>query len=75
MFKEKLLQEGVITDEKIREIDKSAKDEADASAEFANASPYPDISELMDDIYWETDNPKDATSKGTMFSNNPNFKF
>ena len=71
MFKEKLLQEGVITDEKISEIDKSAKDEAEASAEFANASPYPDISELMDDIYWETDNPKGSTSEGTMFFEQP----
>ena len=71
LFKEKLLDEGVITDEKISEIDKSAKDEAEASAEFANASPYPDISELMDDIYWETDNPKDATSEGTMFFEQP----
>jgi|TARA_E500000178_G_scaffold351942_1_gene414210 pyruvate dehydrogenase E1 component alpha subunit len=71
LFKEKLLQEGLITDEKISEIDKSAKDEAEASAEFANASPYPDISELMDDIYWETDNPKDATSEGTMFFEQP----
>jgi pyruvate dehydrogenase E1 component alpha subunit len=31
------------------------------------ASPYPDPSELMDDIYWETDNPSERKSQGTMF--------
>jgi pyruvate dehydrogenase E1 component alpha subunit len=71
LFKTKLLEEGVLTDEKALEIDKSAKDEANASAEFATASPYPDPSELMDDIYWETDNPDKRTSEGRIFFEQP----
>jgi pyruvate dehydrogenase E1 component alpha subunit len=67
IFKDQLIQEGVISDEQITDIDIKAKDEAEASAEFALASPYPDPSELMDHIYWETDNPSESKSEGTMF--------
>jgi pyruvate dehydrogenase E1 component alpha subunit len=71
LFRDKLLKEGSITEEQIKEIDVKAKGEADASAEFADASPFPDPLELMDDIYWETDNPAEKTSSGTMFFETP----
>ncbi len=71
LFKEKLLSENVISDEQFEELDKKAKDEAEASAEFALASPFPDPSELMDDVYWETDHPEKSLSEGTMFFENP----
>ena len=61
----------LITEDQIKTIDNRAKGDADASAEFADASPYPDPSELMDDIYWETDNPEEKTSQGTMFFETP----
>ena len=67
MFRDTLLKEGVLTDDKIQALDKAAKDEAEASAEFALASPFPDVSELMDDVYWETDNPEEKSSSGTIF--------
>lgn len=67
LFRKKLLDEGVLSEEKAKDIDNKAKEEADASADFANASPYPEVSELMDDVYWETDNPSQRTSGGTMF--------
>jgi len=67
LYKDFLIQDGSLTDEQAQKIDQSAKDEAEASAEFAMASPYPDPSELMDDIYWETDNPSERKSQGTMF--------
>ena len=71
LLKEKLLKEGSVTDKELKEIDIKAKGDADASAEFADASPYPDTRELMDDIYWETDNPDDKTSEGIMFFETP----
>lgn len=71
LFKEKLIEENVLSEEKAVEIDKLAKDEANASAEFASASPYPDPSELMDDIYWETDNPDKRSSQGRIFFEEP----
>ena len=71
LFKAKLIEENVLSEEKAVEIDKLAKDEANASAEFASASPYPDPSELMDDIYWETDNPDKRSSQGRIFFEEP----
>ena len=67
LFRDKLIAEGVLTDEKSQALDAAAKGEADASAEFALASPFPEISELMDDVYWETDNPEQKLSSGKMF--------
>jgi pyruvate dehydrogenase E1 component alpha subunit len=67
LFKDKLISEGHLNEEGAIEIDKRAKEEADASADFAQASPLPDPDELMDDVYWETDNPAEKTSEGTMF--------
>ena len=67
LFKERLLEEKVLTEEDISNLDKAAKDEAEASAEFALASPFPDPSELTDDVYWETDNLDQSHSEGTMF--------
>ena len=65
------MDEGVITEEKALEIDTLAKEEANASAEFASASPFPDPEELMDDIYWETDNPDEKISEGRIFFEQP----
>jgi len=67
LFRDKLLSEGLMTDEDSKALDQSAKDEAEASAEFAIASPFPETSELMDDVYWETDNPEHKTSSGKLF--------
>ena len=72
LFKDQLLSEGCLSEEQAKQIDQSAKDEAEASAEFALASPFPDVSELMDDIYWETDNPTERQSVGSLFLSNLN---
>ena len=71
LFKDRLLAEGVIDAEAALEMDRKAKDEAEASAEFAQASPYPDPEELMEDVYWETDDPGGRTSEGTIFFESP----
>ncbi|MEC7800187.1 MAG: pyruvate dehydrogenase (acetyl-transferring) E1 component subunit alpha [Verrucomicrobiota bacterium] len=71
LFKDILISENVLTEDRALEIDKLAKEEANASAEFAAASPDPDPSELMDDIYWETDNPEFKTSEGRIFFEHP----
>ena len=67
LFKRKLIEENVLTEDRALEIDKLAKDEANTSAEFASESPFPDADELMDDIYWETDNPDKRSSEGRIF--------
>jgi pyruvate dehydrogenase E1 component alpha subunit len=71
LFKDKLILEGHLNEETAIEIDRKAKEEAEGSAVFAQASPLPEPEELMEDIYWETDNPADKTSGGTMFFETP----
>ena len=71
LFKRKLIEENVLTEDRALEIDKLAKDEANTSAEFASESPFPDADELMDDIYWETDNPDQRSSEGRIFFEEP----
>ena len=61
------MDEGILNDEQAKALDQAAKDEAEASAEFALASPFPEVSELMDDVYWETDNPEHKLSSGNIF--------
>ena len=46
-----LLGAGLASDEELKTIDKEIKDIVNASAEFAKASPEPDLSELWTDIY------------------------
>ena len=71
LFRDQLVSEGHLTEAKAVDIDKKAKEEAEASADFAQASPFPEPEELMDGVYWETDNPDEKTSLGTMFFETP----
>lgn len=66
-WKQTLIAEGVITEDDFKEINKAAGKEADDSAVFAEKSPFPDESEIMDDIYWEVDNNTAAGRTGTHF--------
>ena len=71
LFRAKLIDENTASEDQLKEIDNKAKDDAEASAQFADASPNPEPSELMEDIYWETDNPEKKQSLGTMFFETP----
>ena len=52
-FAAKLLEREVLTGEKINEIEAIAKKEMEDAVLFAEESPYPDVSELMTDVYTE----------------------
>ncbi len=69
VFQKSLLAEKVLTDEIIAKIDESARAEAETSAQFAEASPYPTVEDIQKDVYWEADNPADRKSQGTLFFN------
>jgi pyruvate dehydrogenase E1 component alpha subunit len=71
LFRDKLISEGHLTEAQAMDIDQKAKAEAEASSDFAQASPFPEPEELMDGVYWETDNPDEKTSSGTMFFETP----
>jgi pyruvate dehydrogenase E1 component alpha subunit len=67
VFRRKLLDEGVLTEEKAEEIDNAAKAEAADSVKFAEESPVPQISDISTDVYWETDNDTEASKIGHHF--------
>lgn len=67
IFQHQLTEEGVLSEESQSEIDKAARAEADAAAEFAETSPFPTEADIQKDVYWEADNPDQRTSKGRLF--------
>ncbi|HRG56024.1 MAG TPA: thiamine pyrophosphate-dependent enzyme, partial [Lacunisphaera sp.] len=69
VFQHALLAEKVLTDDGIAKIDEAARAEAETSAQFAEASPFPTVEDIQKDVYWEADNPADRKSEGTLFFN------
>ena len=67
VFQDKLVAEGVLNDAKIEKIDTEARAEADAAADFAEASPFPTPADIQTDVYWEADNPSERKSQGRLF--------
>jgi len=67
VFRKTLIDEGVVDDDKIKEIEKNAKDEAAAAAKFAEESDFPPIESITENVYWETDHPDQRQSGGRMF--------
>lgn len=69
VVRKQLIDEGVMTEDEAKAIDQAAKDEAQASAEFAEESPVAPRSEIQTDVYWEYDNDTEGKLKGTYFFN------
>jgi pyruvate dehydrogenase E1 component alpha subunit len=67
VFQNQLVAEGVLDDATIEKIDQAARAEADAAADFAEASPFPTVEDIQKDVYWEVDNPAERKSKGRLF--------
>jgi pyruvate dehydrogenase E1 component alpha subunit len=69
LWKNRLLAEGVLTEERYKEIDKAAKDEAAASVDFAEESAFPEVSAITEDVYYEVDEFTEAGRTGKHFFN------
>jgi pyruvate dehydrogenase E1 component alpha subunit len=69
LFKDHLIEDGVASEDALKQINTEAKEEAETSAQFAEQSPFPPVSDIQADVYWETDNPDEKTSEGTLFFN------
>ena len=67
VWKNQLIQENVLDEDTYRKVDSEAKAEARQAAEFAEQSPYPEISEITDDVYFEVDKKTTAGSQGRHF--------
>lgn len=64
LFQMTLRGEGVLDDALVTQIDSEARAEAELAAEFAEASPWPTVENITQDIYWEEDHPEQKVSKG-----------
>jgi pyruvate dehydrogenase E1 component alpha subunit len=69
IWRQHLIDEGILTEKEIKAIDKEAFQEAEASADFADESPYPEPESIFSDVYWATDNPEVAQPQGRHFFN------
>jgi 2-oxoglutarate dehydrogenase complex dehydrogenase (E1) component-like enzyme len=50
-FSDRLIDEGVFTEDDVKEFDKKALEAVDEATKFADNSPFPDLDSLYDDIY------------------------
>jgi len=69
LWKQRLLDEDLITEEQAKEFGKAASAEAKESVKFAEDSPAPTIDDITEDVYWETDNNTEASKIGRHFFN------
>ncbi len=67
LFHNALTSSGVLTETEVEKIDQAARAEADAAADFAEASPYPTPDDIQKDVYWEADHPSERKSQGRLF--------
>jgi pyruvate dehydrogenase E1 component alpha subunit len=69
LWKQRLLDEKILTEESAKEIDNESKKQAADSVQFADDSPAPTIESITEDVYWETDNNTEASKIGRHFFN------
>lgn len=69
IFKKRLIEEGILTDEKYDQIDAAATEEAEQSVQFAEESPLPSVDSITEDVYFEVDRQTVAGRTGRHFFN------
>ncbi|AEI51741.1 pyruvate dehydrogenase (acetyl-transferring) E1 component subunit alpha [Runella slithyformis] len=57
MVKDKILKNGIATEEDLAAIDAKIKQQVEESVKFAEESPWPDASEIFTDMYLQEDYP------------------
>lgn len=56
LFASILINEGHLTEDQAKDIEKAARAEADDSSAFADKSPWPTPESILEDSYWSQDN-------------------
>lgn len=69
LWRARIVEEGVLTEDEATAIDKAALKEANASAKFADKSEYPALETLFEDVYFEVDRQTEAGRTGRHFFN------
>jgi pyruvate dehydrogenase E1 component alpha subunit len=69
LFKTRLIEEGVLSEESYEELDAAIRDEAEESVRFAEQSPLPSEASITEDVYYEVDRKTAAGTTGRHFFN------
>ncbi len=69
VFKRRLIEEKLLTEEQYEAIDEESKAEAAAAAVFAEESPIPSEASIFEDVYFEVDRQTEAGRTGKHFFN------
>ena len=69
LWKKRLMEEGVLSEEQHQTIEKEAKAEAAAAIKFADQSEPPAMEDIQKHVYWEVDNETEASGIGRHFFN------
>lgn len=69
LWRDRLMEEKVLTEDSWRKMDEEAKAEAAQSAEFAEKSPWPEPEDITKDVYYEVDEFTTAGRTGKHFFN------
>lgn len=69
IWRKRIIEEGILTDEEATAIDKASQKEANAAAKFADQSDYPSLETLFEDVYFEVDRQTEAGRTGRHFFN------
>lgn len=69
LWRKRLIEEEILDDAAADAIDKEAKQEAEASVQFAIESDDPTVESLFEDVYWEVDNKTERGQTGRHFFN------
>jgi len=67
LWRFRLAEENILDEGSAEKIDQDAKAEAAAAVKFAEAGPVPEMREIMEDVYWETDHDTDRSKIGRHF--------
>ncbi|MAT46130.1 MAG: pyruvate dehydrogenase (acetyl-transferring) E1 component subunit alpha [Verrucomicrobiaceae bacterium] len=69
LWERRLIQEGLLTEEEAKALEKEATKETAAAIKFAESSPAPTVEDIQHDVYWEVDEDTEAGNTGRHFFN------
>ena len=69
LWRKRLLEEGILTEDEASEMDRAAKEEAKEAVKFAEESPFPEPKSILEDVYYEVDQGTEAGQTGKHFFN------
>jgi pyruvate dehydrogenase E1 component alpha subunit len=67
LWRNRLIEEGLLEEVEVERILEQAMAEANEAAIFADHSPAPTVSDLTQDVYWETDHATVSSKLGRHF--------